>query len=88
MDCRTFSNKLMNDDKAVDLMAYLYSRWQDEKEYEDIAGYTIPLSKTYPNISKAHKRPFGFSFDCDDGTLRVEIRSKGRKLAISTRRVA
>lgn len=88
MDCKEFSRTIMNDSKAVDLMAQLWSRWQDEKGFEDIAEYTIPLAKSYPNVTQAHRKPFGFSFRCDDGTLRIEIRRKGNSLTFTNRRVA
>jgi hypothetical protein len=43
----------------------LWSRWQDEKEYEDINDYKLVLEKHIPEdfkIVKMTKRPFGFHF--------------------------
>lgn len=50
----------------TDKLAYLYQRWQDEKEYEDFNDY-VKFMKTsiFPNIAqyftfvKGSKRPFG-----------------------------
>jgi hypothetical protein len=47
-------------------MGYLYARWQDEKEYEDIKDYSKPLeglAKTPGvNILRMTKKPFGCDF--------------------------
>ncbi len=53
-------------DLIQNLMLNLYDRWQDEKEYEDIADYAIPLRKHLPEgwtLQVMTKRPFGFKFD-------------------------
>jgi hypothetical protein len=49
-----------------DLVVSLYSRWQDEKEYEDIADYASVLTKAISphgaTLTKMTKKPFGFHF--------------------------
>lgn len=47
------------------LLCNLYARWQDEKEYEDIADYGKVIAKELPARFKLEgmtKRPFGFKF--------------------------
>jgi hypothetical protein len=44
---------------------YLADRWQDEKEYENIADYGEVIKKELPEgftFLKMNKRPFGFDF--------------------------
>jgi hypothetical protein len=42
---------------------YLYSRWQDEKEYENINDYAKPMNRHFERhgltLEKMTKRPFG-----------------------------
>lgn len=51
-------------------MEYLYSRWQDEKKYEDIKDYKIPVDeiakKHGVTVIKMTKKPFGFTFTVSD----------------------
>lgn len=53
-------------EKAQPTMEYLAGRWQDEREYEDIADYAKPLQKLAKaagvEIVKMTKRPFGCIF--------------------------
>jgi hypothetical protein len=52
--------------EVVDIVANLYGRWLDEKEFEDLEDYKKPLQK----FAKKHgikivgvsKRPWGFKF--------------------------
>jgi uncharacterized protein (DUF849 family) len=48
---------------AATMMHHLWARWQDEKEYEDIEDYKIPLQEfaTQCNVTigRITKRPFG-----------------------------
>jgi hypothetical protein len=49
------------------LLISLYVRWQDERDYEDIDEYAVPIRKHLPegfSLSQMHRRPFGFSFVC------------------------
>lgn len=51
--------------KMENTIEYLYSRWLDEKEYEDINDYQKFLEKHLPigiTVVKMNKRPFGFNF--------------------------
>lgn len=46
-------------------MLYLYNRWRDEHEYEDIRDYGARIAKQLPAdfvLIKMNKRPFGFDF--------------------------
>ena len=77
---REFVKQVYDNRKFMDFFGYLYGRWQDEKEYEDINEYVIPVQKSYPNAFKAFKRPFGFAFHCDDGDVKIVAKRKGRYL--------
>lgn len=64
--------------KAVqETLGYLYSRWQDEQEYENIADYQLPLKKIDQEhgvvITKMNKRPFGLVFQADGRTYQVSV---------------
>lgn len=55
--------------KAIDemqgLLCRLHDRWQDEREYEDLAEYGKVIAKQLPKWMKLEtmtKRPFGFVF--------------------------
>ena len=47
-------------------ISYGYSRWQDEKEYEDISDYAIlfreDIEKAGGRFERMNKQPFGFVF--------------------------
>ena len=48
------------------IMVQLYSRWLDEKKFEDIEDYGDVLEKNLPEgiqIVRVLKRPFGFVFN-------------------------
>lgn len=58
-------NKVIMAATMQEEMTYLYCRWQDEKEYEDIADYGKRLVSQLPapfKLVKMTKRPFGFHF--------------------------
>lgn len=65
---------------AEKTMSYLYCRWQDEKEYEDIADYAKPIRPLLPagmNFRRMTKRPFGFEFDIGtDAVYSVFVNAK------------
>lgn len=52
--------------KAVaDRLAYLASRWQDERGYEDIKDYADDVKRQMPKgftLERIQERPFGFTF--------------------------
>lgn len=64
-----------------ELMEYLYERWQDEKEYEDIKDYACPALQKIVEAKggKIHKmtaRPFACQFFI--GNYRFEMRTTSR----------
>ena len=49
----------------TDFLSNLFGRWQDEREYEDIADYGKAIAAQLPEGFKLiamQKRPFGFKF--------------------------
>ena len=56
-----------------------YSRWLDEKEYEDIKNYSVLYSDLVKSIGgeflQMTKRPFGFKFKLDVATYHFFIKS-------------
>lgn len=73
-------NKMFDD--VLESMGYLYSRWQDEKQYEDFEEYKKVMIKNLEpfegfTLTKATKRPFGFQFTIGNGALyAVEVNSR------------
>lgn len=64
-------------------MAHLYSRWQDEKEYEDINDYGAVIIKKLPKgfkLLKMSKRPFGFDWTMENG-FKYQLTMTARQLA-------
>ena len=62
------------------MMVNLYSRWQDEKEYEDINDYKNVIAKEAEKfnikVCKMNKKPFGFNFTIDtDAVYTIKINS-------------
>jgi hypothetical protein len=54
-------------DSFIDFFSYLYSRWQDEKEYEDFQEYIDAAEdKVGLPIDKMTKRPFQVNFYASD----------------------
>lgn len=52
-------------EKLQDHICYLWARWQDEKEFEDINEYGASIAKNFPEgwkLIKSTKRPFGVTF--------------------------
>ena len=60
--------------EAKEVLIDLYSRWQDEKQYENIKDYQNslnPIAKQFGVvITKMTKRPFGCEFTVDGKTFR------------------
>ena len=59
-------NKAIGNAKFQERLGYLYSRWQDEGQYEDFKEYGIAMHKASTALKmkgltfvKATKRPFG-----------------------------
>jgi hypothetical protein len=71
----------IEDHNHVQLLVNLYSRWQDEKEYEDFAEYEkVVISRiNYLPITRVTKRPFGFKVSLSIGReAHVHLVKKGR----------
>ena len=69
-------NKIMEDENFLTTIDYLFSRWLDEHEYEDINEYAKAIVKAVKTANgepiemadiKPCKRPFGIKFTtpCD-----------------------
>lgn len=62
-----------------DHMEMLYSRWADEKEYEDIRDYGVSIEHAVKKIGgtflKMSKRPFGFTYELMGATYQVQMKS-------------
>jgi hypothetical protein len=69
-------------DAAGQTLSYLYSRWQDEKEYENIDLYLMPLNKAANEagvqLTAMTKRPFGVKFVADGTKFHATINGSGR----------
>jgi len=65
---------------AEKTMNYLYARWLDEKEYEDINDYRKPLEPIAQScgviITSMNKRPFGCTFTVAGKTFQLFANSK------------
>jgi len=65
-------DKLLN--KVEKPLSNLYSRWLDEKEYEDIRDYGKVIKKLVgKGFRKMTKKPFGFTYDLDKIIAQVFI---------------
>lgn len=66
---------------AEKTFTYLWSRWQDEHEYEDIAEYAKPLApiaaKAGVEIVKMTKRPFGCHFRVGAKVFTIKVTARG-----------
>lgn len=61
-------------DTKGDRLHYLRVRWQDERGYEDFAGYVAEMKKLIPSEFKfegATKSPFGFKMGCGDYSFQI-----------------
>lgn len=65
-------------------MIYLYGRWQDEHEYEEIADYAKPLKEACDKAGATDihmtKRPFGFR--CNIGGFKYEFAMTATKYTL------
>lgn len=60
----------------MDTLVYLYDRWQDEKEYEDINDYSASLITKMPDgmeFVKMTKRPFGLQVKVGQSTYQIRV---------------
>lgn len=74
---------LVNNRIVLEKMAYLYRRWQDEKQYEDINEYGDAIKKVLPKkgvtFLRMSKRPFGpvIGFLGFSNPYRLQLKIKG-----------
>lgn len=65
---------------AEQTLCNLWSRWQDEKEYEDINDYAQPLLAAAEAVGLPApvmtKRPFGCKFTLNNMTFQVSVTSR------------
>lgn len=73
----------INEEQVAHFICYLWSRWLDEREYEDIRDYLTAVQKFLPSAFKITKRPFGFSVKCSDGVLKLTVKGKGNQLVFN-----
>lgn len=71
--------------RIADAIFHLYGRWLDEHEYEDIDDYLKAIQKKVPEAFTMHKRPFGFTAKCDDGNIRITVKTRGNYLQLEGR---
>lgn len=63
------------------LMSNLYGRWLDEREYENINDYLVPVNKALATTgtelvaTKMNKRPFGFNFSIGEAEYQFFVNS-------------
>ncbi len=72
---------VFKDEKVQDRLEYLYARWQDEREYEDINDYGTAISPRLERhggvtFKKMQKRPFGFVFMVDNRDYEMIISNR------------
>lgn len=65
---------------AQDLLLYLYERWQDEKEHEDIKDYEKPLHDLLLKANAENvvmkSRPFGFICTIGGGVYQYSVTAR------------
>lgn len=71
--------------EGAETLSYLYERWQDEREHEDINDYAKPLAKLAEkhglSIIKMNKKPFGCNVSINNRKFQIDVtaRSMGWK---------
>lgn len=67
-----------------DRICYLYERWQDEKEYENIEDYKKNLQELLVShtIIRMTKRPFGFTTLIQGKLVHVFIKASRSSLTL------
>lgn len=74
-------DSMFADAKRQEKLAYLVSRWADEKEYEDIEEYRPHLAALMPEgaeVTRMTRRPFGCFVKFGDWTYQVKCPLSGR----------
>jgi len=77
----------VNTDNTSEFLFSLYERWQDEKEYEDIADYLAAIQKSVPEAYAITKRPFGIKCKANDGNIHIFIKRKGNSIQLSAKNI-
>ena len=77
----------INTDKTSEFLFNLYERWQDEKEYEDIADYLTAFQKSISQAYAMTKRPFGVKCKGSDGNIHVFVKRKGKTIQLSAKNI-
>jgi len=75
----------INTDKTSAFLFSLYERWQDEKDYEDIADYLTAFQKSIPQAYAMTKRPFGVKCKGSDGNIHAFVKRKGNIIQLSAK---
>lgn len=64
-----------NDQKMEKFVVYLYHRWQDEQEFEDLNDYGIPVKEEVEKIGgkflKMITNPFGFQYSIEGSVYQI-----------------
>lgn len=67
--------------EAANLITTLAGRWLDEKDYEDIKSYQIPLNpiavRCGITIERMTARPFGCLFSAEGKTYKLYVTASG-----------
>ncbi len=76
--------------EAAKIIVYLYERWQDEKQYENIDTYLQPLKQTAKKcgviLRVMTKRPFGVEVKAGRCIGHVTLRARpGNRLQFTTK---
>lgn len=69
---------------TFDNIGYLYSRWLDEREYEDFADYEKYAKQLLPDgffFIKMTKRPFGMQFSFDGKKYKITVTTRVARLS-------
>lgn len=79
--------KLVKDSKFAKHMEYLYSRWQDERKYEDWKEYEDSMKKQIEKVKlqfiKGNKRPFGCIVTDGESKITISLKFKGNNFSIN-----
>ena len=77
----------INEEKTSNFFFSLYERWQDEKEYEDIADYLKAIQNSIPEAYSITKRPFGIKCKASDGNIHAFIKAKGNVIQLCAKNI-
>jgi hypothetical protein len=76
---------IFRDKEFQKFFSYLYSRWQDEKEFEDIEDYKKAVQTRVPEswtVLSMTKQPFAFTFSLENAPGSVfRFRMNSRSMA-------